>query len=67
MILYTPLKKTMKEKGITTYTLTQKHKISSNTLYRFRHNLPISTVTLNDLCAILQCRVEDILVYVPDE
>ncbi|MBE6594871.1 MAG: hypothetical protein E7644_03630 [Ruminococcaceae bacterium] len=28
---------------------------------------PISTVTLDDLCRFLDCRVEDILVYIEDE
>ena len=32
-----------------------------------KHNKPISTVTLNDLCTFLDCGVSDILVYVNDE
>ncbi|MBQ5792288.1 MAG: helix-turn-helix domain-containing protein [Clostridia bacterium] len=27
----------------------------------------ISTVTLNDLCTFLDCRVEDVMVYIKDE
>ena len=67
MISYAPLYQTMKEKGITTYKLIQQHHISRSLLDRLKHNKPISTVTLNDLCAILDCRVEDILVYCKDE
>lgn len=66
MISYEPLYRTMKEKGITTYTLIQKHGVSRSLLDRLKHNKPISTVTLNDLCRMLHCKVEDVLVYVED-
>jgi DNA-binding Xre family transcriptional regulator len=66
MISYEPLYRTMKEKGITTYTLIQKHGVSRSLLDRMKHNKPISTVTLNDLCIMLSCRVDEILIYVPD-
>lgn len=64
MISYEPLYRTMKEKGITTYTLIQKHGVSRSLLDRLKHNKPISTVTLNDLCQILDCPVEGVLVYI---
>lgn len=67
MISYEPLYKTMKEKGVTTYMLINKHGISRSLLDRLKHNRPISTVTLNDLCNILDCRVEDVLVFTKDE
>lgn len=67
MISYEPLYRTMKEKGITTYTLIQKHGVSRSLLDRLKHNKPISTVTLNDLCTILDCPVEGILLYIKDE
>lgn len=67
MISYEPLYKTMKEKGITTYTLINKYNISRGLIDRLKHNRPITTVTLNDLCTILDCRVEDVMVYTKDE
>ena len=66
MISYEPLYRTMKEKGITTYQLIQRFGVSRSLLDRLKHNKPISTVTLNDLCSYLDCRVEDILVYTKD-
>lgn len=66
MISYEPLYKTLKEKGISTYKLINTYGISRSLLDRLKHNKPISTVTLNDLCSILSCRVEDILVFTPD-
>lgn len=67
MISYEPLYRTMKEKNITTYKLIHQYGISRSLLDRLKHNKPISTVTLNDLCAILQCRVEDVLVFTEDK
>ena len=66
MISYEPFYRTMKKKGITTYRLINDYNISRSLLDRLKHNKPISTVTLNDLCIILDCRVEDILVYIKD-
>lgn len=64
MITYEPFYKTLKEKGITTYKLINQYGISRSLLDRLKHNKPISTVTLNDLCKILDCRVEDVLLFV---
>ena len=66
MISYEPLYQTMKSKGITTYKLINQHGVSRSLIDRLKHNKPISTVTLNDLCTFLDCRVEDILLYIKD-
>lgn len=66
MISYEPLYRTMKEKGISTYRLVNEFGVSRSLLDRLKHNKPISTVTLNDLCGFLHCRVEDILLYTED-
>lgn len=67
MISYEPLYKTLKEKGISTYKLITQFGISRSLLDRLKHNKPISTVTLNDLCSILHCKVEDVLLFTEDE
>jgi len=66
MISYAPLYKTMKEKGISTYKLINQFGVSRSLIDRLKHNKPISTVTINDLCTFLGCRVEDVLEYVND-
>ena len=66
MISYDPFYKTIKEKGITTYKLVNTYGLSRSLLDRLRHNRPISTVTLNDLCRISECKVEDVLEYVEE-
>ena len=63
MISYEPFWATMEEKGFTSYQLIYYWQISSNTLRRMRHNEAISSNTLNELCLILDCRVEDIIKF----
>lgn len=67
MISYEPLWATMKEKGITKYTLIYHWGISSNTLRRIGHGEPITSNTLNELCLILDCNVSDIMEFVATE
>lgn len=66
MISYEPFYQTMKEKGLSTYKLVNDYGLSRSLLDRLKHNKPISTVTLNDLCNILDCRVEDIMLFIKD-
>lgn len=66
MISYEPFYRTLREKNISTYKLITQYKISRSLIDRLKHNKPISTVTLNDLCSILHCRVEDILLFTED-
>lgn len=67
VISYAPLWQTMKRKGITTYALIKNYSFSRGTLDSLKQNRNVSTATLNDLCTILSCRIEDVLVYIPDE
>lgn len=66
MISYEPFYNTLKEKGLSTYKLINEFGISRSLLDRLKHNRPISTVTINDLCNILHCPVEKILVFTDD-
>ena len=67
MIVYTPLWETMKEKGVTTYTLIHKHQISSSTINRLRHNQGVPTQLIDDLCEILHCNVNDVMKFEESE
>lgn len=66
MISYKPLWETMRRKKVTTYKLIKDHSFSRGTLDSLKHDKNISTATLNDICRILDCKVEEVLVYVPD-
>lgn len=67
MIDYTPFWETLERSEENWYTLTNKHHMSYSTLHRLKHNMDISTKTINDLCRILNCSVSDILRYIPSE
>ena len=67
MITYAPLWETMKQRRITTYALIKNYSFSRGTLDSLKHNRNITTATRNDPCRILSCRVEDVLLYIPDE
>ena len=67
MITYEPFWDTLKSKNISTYTLINTYNISSSLIHRLRHNMPISTVTINDLCVILECDIDDILKFTLSE
>lgn len=66
MISYAPLWETMKRKNATTYTLQVKGNISSSTIRRMKNNESVSTNTLEALCKLLDCTVNDIIEYLPD-
>lgn len=57
----------MDKKGVSTYQLREKCGIDSKTVRRLRANDNIETKTLNKLCVVLDCKLEDIAEYVPDE
>lgn len=66
MIRFDKLWKTMEEKGITTYLLREKCGIDSKTIRRLRANENMETKTLNKLCTVLECKLEDVAEYVED-
>ena len=67
VIIFDKLWDVMKEKGVSTYQLREKCGIDSKTVRRLRANDNMETKTLNKLCSALDCRLEDIAEYVPDE
>lgn len=66
MISYRPLWATMKEKGVTTYTLIYKNGISAYTITNLRRNKSITMNTLEKLCQILGCKPNDIVEFVDE-
>ena len=66
MIVYDRLWKTMQAKGISQYKLIKEYGISSGQLDRIRKGENINMYTLDTLCRILDCDVEDIIEYKKD-
>ena len=67
MIVYDRLWRTMKEKNISQYKLIKVYKVSTGQLDRLRKNADVSTFTLDRLCKILDCKLEDIAEYIKGE
>ena len=67
MISYAAFWETLKRSSESTYTLIKDYHISSSTIDKLRKNKPMNTTTINDLCRILQCRVQDIMEYLPSD
>ena len=67
MIRFDRLWETMQKRQISTYQLRERCGIDSKTVRRLKANENMETKTLNKLCAVLQCNLEDIAEFVPDE
>lgn len=63
MIVYDRLWVTMKKRNISQYKLITEYNFSRGQLSRIKKNENINTFTINRLCDILDCNVEDILEY----
>ena len=66
MIRFDKLWALMDKKNVSTYYLREQCGIDSKTIRRLRANENTETKTLNKLCAVLECRLEDIAEYIPD-
>lgn len=64
MIVFDRLWETMKSKNISTYTLREKCGIDSKTVRRLKANENIETKTLDRLCRVLCCKLEDIAEFI---
>ena len=67
MISYDNLWKTMKEKGVTQYTLIKKYGISPAQITRLKRNESVSTHTIEMFCKILKCNVSDVMEFINDD
>ena len=67
MISYAAFWETLRQSNESTYTLIKDYHISSSTIDKLRKNKPLNTTTINDLCRILHCRVQDVMEYLPSD
>ena len=67
MISYKPFYETLNKKNLTEYHLIFKEGVSANTLYRIKNGQAITTKTLDTLCFILDCNVDDIIEHDKNE
>lgn len=67
MIVFEKLWSTMKEKKISQYQLIKNYGFSTGQLDRLRKNQNVNSYTLNFLCEILDCKLEDIAEYIKEQ
>lgn len=67
MIKYDRLWKTMEKKGVTQYDLYTRHNVNRSLLDRLRKNKNVEVNTIDKLCNILSCSIDEIMEHVPDE
>ena len=63
MIVYDKLWETMRKKGISQYKLIKEYHFSTGQMDRLRKNGNVNSYTLNQLCEILDCKLDDIAEY----
>ena len=61
MISYDRLWETMEKRKISQYRLIKEFGLSSGQMSRLKKNTYVSTHTLETLCRILDCRIEDVM------
>lgn len=67
MVNYDVLWETMKKKNISQYQLINKYKISRGLIYRLKKNESVTTNTIDMLCDILDCNVEDVMTCIREK
>lgn len=67
MIVFDRLWDTMQNKGVTQYKLIKDYNFSPAQITRLKRNHNINTHTINRLCEILDCNIEDICQYTREE
>ena len=67
MIIFDKLWKTLKQRDISQYKLIKDYGFSSGQLDRLRKNANVNTYTLNSLCEILECKLDDIAEFIPEK
>ena len=67
VISFEKLWKTMEQKGVTQYALIKQHHISPGQITRLKRNESVSTHTIEVFCRILNCDVDSIMEYVPED
>lgn len=66
MITFDPLWNTLKEKEISQYSLINDFGFSTGTLDALRKNRSITLNTLNDICNLLECDINQVIMFIPD-
>lgn len=67
MMVTKPFWDMMKQRGISVYSLEYDYELNPAEISRLKHNHNFSLRTLNRYCNLFECRIEDIILHIPDE
>ena len=67
MMVTKPFWEMMKERGITVYALEYDYELNPAEISRLKHNHNFSLSTLDRYCTLFECRIEDIVLHIPDD
>ena len=67
MISYDPLHKTLERRGMTQHDLLDIVGFGHATFNRIHNNQSVTMATIENLCRILGCSIEDVVVIIPED
>lgn len=67
MITYKPFWRLLRERKISTYMLIYTYGINSYTIDRLRHDKPLNTSTIDNICNRLHCDITDIMIHIEED
>lgn len=67
MFLYNPLWKTLIDKNISKADFRKDCNIPKQTFTDMNKNKFVSLKTLNKICSFLNCKIEDVIEFIPDK
>lgn len=67
MIIYKDIIAKLKDAGYNTGRLRKEKILSESTLQRLRSGRAITTETLDTVCKLVDCRVEDLIEFIPND
>lgn len=66
MIIYKNIIEKLKDAGYSSYKVRETGVLSEGTMQAFRTNRPVNLKTIDAVCQLLRCRIEDIVEVVID-
>jgi len=66
MIIYKNVIEKLRDAGYTSYKIRETKVLSEGTMQAFRTNKPVNLKTIDALCQLLRCRIEDVVEVIID-
>lgn len=66
MIIYKNIFELLSKAGHNSTRIWKERTISQHSMHAIRHNMPLSTKTIDTICRLAGCQPGDIMAYVPD-